>query len=502
MVQFNQHAQLDRVGPSPGGQAERERNLLRGRFAALAEHSLGQMPGRFDELDVVHQGQRLQRRVGPLAAGGAILAAGGVENLHRRRRGGPFPERVHAPPIQRVALVLLEIGRVARRVTDRLPNAGRLIRLHARAALLLDQQAAQRQGAVADHLRVEPEPRPSRYQAIVPVPPIRLRRGDRGLSIGRTGDDQLLHVLDVPAAFDELGGQPIQEGQVRGPFALRAEILGRLDDARAEVLLPIAVDRHTGRQRIVRIDQPLGQAQPVVGRALGQRGHFGRNAPLDFLGRLIVLASGEQLRRFPAAVGLGQIAHDERGDRRLGVDRRDLLAKLRDLRLQRRDRIAGFRINLSQEVIAQLLFLLGRAFRWAEGNRRPQVLRERRLFVAFLEFLPGCQRIEPPSLMNHAGLVPIDRAVELGEGPAVEHRADFETDLGRFDLQQHPLAGLGQLAHGDPAGGVRLAPGDQVFAPVGAVFPSAVVELQHDLLRRILGIEIDVGEQPIALFDL
>ena len=42
--------------------------------------------------------------------------------------------------------------------------------------------------------------------------------------------------------------------------SLRAEIARGCDDAAAEVMLPEPIDRHAGRQRMVVIGDPLGQA--------------------------------------------------------------------------------------------------------------------------------------------------------------------------------------------------------------------------------------------------
>ena len=65
----------------------------------------GQVPGGLDELRVVERDQRLQRRVGPLAADGADLAARGVEDVHRGRRRGPLPEGVQAAAVEALAAV-------------------------------------------------------------------------------------------------------------------------------------------------------------------------------------------------------------------------------------------------------------------------------------------------------------------------------------------------------------------------------------------------------------
>ena len=84
---------------------------------------------------------------------------------------GALPERVHAAAMHLlVAGVGLEVRRVAAGVADRLPQAGRLRRLDAGTAHLLDQQAADEQRLIAQHLGVEAETRAARQQAIVPDP--------------------------------------------------------------------------------------------------------------------------------------------------------------------------------------------------------------------------------------------------------------------------------------------------------------------------------------------
>ena len=49
---------------------------------------------------------------------------------------------------------------------------------------------------------------------------------------------------------DELGRQPVEQLRMARPLALRAEVLDRLDQAGAEVHLPVAVHRHARRQRV------------------------------------------------------------------------------------------------------------------------------------------------------------------------------------------------------------------------------------------------------------
>src|SRR5699024_814790 len=133
----------------------------------LAERPLGQRPRGLDVLRLVEQQERLERRVGALAADLARLARGGVERGHLRRRRGPLPEGVEAAAVDLLdARVGLDTDRVAPRVGDRLPQAGRLRRLDARPSYALDEHAGDEQRLVAQALGVEPEPGTAREQPV------------------------------------------------------------------------------------------------------------------------------------------------------------------------------------------------------------------------------------------------------------------------------------------------------------------------------------------------
>ena len=95
-----------------------------------------------------------------------------------------------------------------------------------------------------------------------------------------------------------------------GRLALRAEILGRLDDSRAEELEPEPIDGHASRQRVVGGDQPLGQAQAIDRGARRKRRQKRRHAALDLLALLVIFAALEQKRRLGLA---GLFAKDQRG---------------------------------------------------------------------------------------------------------------------------------------------------------------------------------------------
>ena len=107
-------------------------------------------------------------------------------------------------------------------------------------------------------------------------------RSARRLPVGRRGHDQPVHRLEAPAPVDELGGQPVEQLGMARRRALRAEVLVGLDEPPAEVRLPEPVDRDPGRQRVLRVDQPAGQVEPVgrLVRRDRQRRQHGRHAGL------------------------------------------------------------------------------------------------------------------------------------------------------------------------------------------------------------------------------
>ena len=100
----------------------------------------------------------------------------------------------------------------------------------------------------------------------------------------------------VPSRFAKLDGQPVEQLGVRGKLAADSEVAGRAHQPRAEDLLPEPVDHDAGGQRMLGPDQPLRQAEPV----LGQVGRHGRKRVgrirLDRVAALVVLAAVEQVR--------------------------------------------------------------------------------------------------------------------------------------------------------------------------------------------------------------
>ena len=119
---------------------------------------------------------------------------------------------------------------------------------------------------------------------------------------------------------------------MRGGGPLEAEIVERRHDATAEEGLPLPVDRHSGGERMLRGDKPLGQRQPTGVRALRQAGEkcwYGRS---HLLTGLRVFAAVPQ-KSLPRVVG-GAFAENEccRPTAKLRLKPADLLHRLDKLR--------------------------------------------------------------------------------------------------------------------------------------------------------------------------
>jgi hypothetical protein len=125
-------------------------------------------------------------------------------------------------------------------------------------------------------------------------------------------------------------------------FSLHAEILRRFDDPDAEELLPVAVDRHPRRQRMLRREKPSRQGKPVrfrIGRERRQRRGRARGY---FRGGLVI----RTLSQHECIPRLGQFLHDH--DAR---DRGAELVPLVDRLLDARDRVGIVGVGILELVV-------------------------------------------------------------------------------------------------------------------------------------------------------
>ena len=106
-----------------------------------------------------------------------------------------------------------------------------------------------------------------------------------------------------------------------GRLALVAEVFEEADEATAEEGLPLAIDRDTGGERVLRGEEPAGERQAVGRGVLGEGGKERRNGGRDlFLGAEEFAAVMEERR---TRVGGRALAHHERR-----LTARDLFAQV------------------------------------------------------------------------------------------------------------------------------------------------------------------------------
>ena len=293
-----------RIGCPRSGETIADRETLFRRLAALAHHALGEGARGFDEGDLVHQRERLQRRVRARAFWGAGLAIGRVEEQHRRRRSGAFPDRVKGAakePLACVGFVIAEVAVDAGLV----PDPRWHVRTHARAAHLRGHQAGHGEGLIADEFPAEAEARTAREEPVLGIALDQFRR-DRGtLPVGIAHDEKFDHRLHVPGLRrlsvyrwkngrgDKFHREPVEQLGVHRPLGLRAEVFGGLDDADAEEALPLAVDPDPRGERMIARDEPLREAETILRRTRRERRQCGGEMATHFVGGAVVFTAFE-----------------------------------------------------------------------------------------------------------------------------------------------------------------------------------------------------------------
>src|SRR3569623_2708326 len=69
-------------------------------------------------------------------------------------------------------------------------------------------------------------------------------------------------MLDAPASFNELAGQPIKQLRMRRRFAHYAEVIFAADQSVAKMVLPDAIRHNSRRQGIVGRSEPISELPP------------------------------------------------------------------------------------------------------------------------------------------------------------------------------------------------------------------------------------------------
>ena len=259
---------------------------------------------------------------------------------------GPLPERVEAAAIEIRAVVLDVIG-----VGQLVPEPGRLVRLHRRPADPLDQQPAEAQRLVADHLGRQPEPRPARQQAVLGIardaPPAVTRDDCRYVALVTISRSMAL--TSQPERTNSVASQSSSSGWLGGsPWAPKSSTVFT-----SPVPKSICQSRLTATRAVSGLAGSTSQrARPSRSgrRRRGQRRKTGRDAGLDPRPGLVVLAADQDVRRRGAGsssmtivVGMRSTSSSTLGRARVGsasparriavggLGRQEALAELRRL---------------------------------------------------------------------------------------------------------------------------------------------------------------------------
>ena len=261
-------------------------------------------------LDVIHQGERLERRIGSAATDAGEFARGSVESGHGRRGRGALDKRVKAAAVERVAVVLHVGFGVAAAEGDGFPDVDRLVGADRRAADFRAEETAERERLIAQNFGVEAEARGAGEQFVFRIKREQFRRDVGILAIGAGGDEQANEGFYVPAGAHELAGEPVEQLGMRRGIALRAEIAGRADEAGTKELLPKTIGDDARGERVFRINEPTREVE--AGGTCAGRGQWwekgGRGGGDEFAG-FVVLAAEQDGR----GVRRGAFTGNERG---------------------------------------------------------------------------------------------------------------------------------------------------------------------------------------------
>src|SRR5262245_40221830 len=190
---------------------------------------------------------------------------------------GPPEVSIHASSI---AVGTLAGNPVALNLAE-LAGSFRLWRKYTWSTDLRVQQAAGRQGLVADRLSFQTNPLLAPEPTILWIDSRQVLSIARVLAISGRRDDQLVQFLLAPAALHEFTRQPIQQFRMSWRRALGAEIIVGCNQSFAEIVLPHPVHGHPGCQRIALVNEPTGQIQPVRSSCRFERWQDSRHARRD-----------------------------------------------------------------------------------------------------------------------------------------------------------------------------------------------------------------------------
>ena len=131
------------------------------------------------------------------------------------------------------------------------------------------------------------------------------RMAEGGLTIGRARDDQSVELLERLAAVAEIDGQPVEQFGVCGQAAHASEVVWRIAQAAAEVVMPDAVDDDAPGERITVIGDPMreGDAPGTFGCVGGQ---------VELRAQLLGKGQGAWADFFVGAAHITTLQHEDR----------------------------------------------------------------------------------------------------------------------------------------------------------------------------------------------
>jgi len=207
---------------------------------------------------------------------GAAFPIWRVEEQHHGRRRRAFPECIKTSPIQLASVILLinlrrECG--SRGVEGNFgPKSFGLVWFHRCTAHVFHQQAAGSQRLIANHFGRQTKTGAAGEKDVARIAFQKLGRYCRRLTIRGSRNEQSLHAFHFPALPGEFGRQPIEQFRVGRCVTLLSKVVRGRHQPLAKKMLPIPVNGDARGQRVLGIDNPPGQAEPIPRSALRQGG--------------------------------------------------------------------------------------------------------------------------------------------------------------------------------------------------------------------------------------
>ena len=264
--QFYEGVALDVVGLTAEGQLKGPLDLGGPVIADIPLEPLGQFLRLHEHEAVVEQGEGLEGRHALVSLCHPHRGIRAVEAGHEGLRLAADDEAIDtASPAARVAWVgeiVAVVGRVLRMLDHKVLPAG--------AAHRQVECARRGEHGIADRLSLQPPPVLPPEETVVGVGRCGILAGCRNLPVGAAGHDQPVQVFERSAAIAKHTGEPVEELRVRRLAPHPAEVVGGVDEAASEVVVPDAVDQAPPDQRIGGIGEPPSKRCPAV--ALGMIG--------------------------------------------------------------------------------------------------------------------------------------------------------------------------------------------------------------------------------------